>query len=120
MKAELHDEFTAALADLVGRTGASQLQVRESNEEDPTVFVAVAVYPDGRFESDSGRLPIDAIWRVAERLVDGGQCTHCRKATGLLEPEGDLSAKSMRFLGEVLCWYTYDPVAKRYRMGCQK
>jgi hypothetical protein len=103
-----------AAVDLIRRTGAEQVQIRYDDAEEPVVWFAVAVYVQGRFDAAAAPEPVGATLRLAEQLVDGGQCTHCGKPTGL-EPS---SLETMP-LDELICWYQYDPETEKFRRGCE-
>lgn len=104
--------FTAAI-DLIGRTGASAVQVRYSDDEQPTVWLAVAQY-GAKAETDAALTPWMAVLRLAERLVDGGMCVHCSRPAGL-DPD---SIDTMP-LNNLICWYQFDPEVKKFRRGCE-
>jgi hypothetical protein len=103
--------FVAAV-DLIGRTGAKQFQIRYSGDEQPVVWAAVVIYGDGA-EAAGALHPTVAVLRLAELLVDGGQCTHCRRPTGL-DPD---SIDRLPF-DDVVCWYQFDPELATFRRGC--
>jgi hypothetical protein len=108
--------FLAAI-DFVRRTGARQVQVRWSDDEQPTVWFVVAGYVhDGRerYEVDASLDPTRAALRLCERLADGGRCTHCNRVTGL-----DPDSLDTMPLNELVCWYQYDPELKTFRRGCE-
>jgi hypothetical protein len=56
--------------------------------------------------------PLDAVFRLCDEVIDGGQCTHCRKPAGF-EP----SIETMP-LNQFVCWYQWDPELKTFRRGC--
>jgi hypothetical protein len=95
-------DLIAAIAGLIGHTGAEQFQVRYHDDEQPVVWVSVATYADGRAEADAALTPDQAAWRLAERLVDGGRCTLCSRPTALVENEDDLTSGV-----DFLCQYRY-------------
>jgi hypothetical protein len=105
-------DVLTACVELVGRTGATSVQVRCCNEEEPTVWMVVADYGD-RWEVAAGQAPHVAAFRLVERLVDGGQCKHCERPTGV----------SMEFdrqlLDSVICWYKWDPELRKFRRSCE-
>ena len=113
------DKLLAAI-EFIRRTGASQVQVRYSDDEQPIIWFVVAVY-DGKnpakitgVEVDASTSPIRAALRLCERLADGGECQHCGRPTGL-EPDLLLT---MPF-NDKICWYQYDPELKKFRRGCE-
>ncbi len=81
-----------ASLDFVRRTGAAQAQVRFSDDEKP----------------------LRAALRLLDQLIDGGQCLHCKRPTGVSETfDGAMP------LDDLLCWYRYDPELKTFRRGCE-
>lgn len=104
----------AAAVELVGRTGADQFQMRYSDEESPTVWVALALYGD-QWECAAAMHPLRALFRLCETLMDGGTCIHCNRPAGF---SPDLDPSPMPLSKEV-CWYQWDPELKTYRRGCE-
>jgi hypothetical protein len=102
-----------ATVDLVRRTGAQQFQIRYSDDEQPIVWMAVAGYGEG-WEAAGAMSPLMAVWRLAEALVDGAQCQHCYKPTGITN---DWTG-AMPLPG-LICWYIYDPEVNTYRRSCE-
>jgi hypothetical protein len=111
---EQDKEKLLAAIDMIRRTGAQQVQVRYSDDEEPIVWFVVAGYDFGIFEVDASANPVRAALRLCERLVDGSQCTHCGRPAGF-EPD---SIKTMP-LNTAFCWYQYDPENKIFRRGCE-
>ena len=110
------DLYEAAV-DLVRRTGAREYRFDSLTFDDKIVWIATASYPDGRWDSASSPAPYRSAIRLAEQLVDGGTCAHCKRPTGVDEryddpPSGDIN-------GDRLCWYQYDPELKKFRRGCE-
>jgi hypothetical protein len=110
---EVGDRISAAVA-LIGRTGAQGFQLRYSDDETPTVWFAVAQYADGRGEAAAALDPLLAVLRLAERLLDGGTCTHCNRPTGF-EPD----RLEQMPLSALVCWYQYDPELRTFRRACE-
>lgn len=106
-------KFSASL-ELLRRTGASSFQVRYSDDEDPVVWIAVAGFGEGVWESGCGPNPLLAMQRLLAQLIDGGVCRHCRRPAGF-EPS-DIT--KMPFDGSI-CWYQWDPELKKYRRSCE-
>lgn len=100
--------------EFIGRTGAKSVGLRYHDEEEPVVWIAVAGYANDRFETDAALHPIRAVLRLCERLCDGGQCAHCGRPTGL-----DPDSLDTMPMGDVVCWYQYDPELKKFRRGCE-
>jgi hypothetical protein len=110
-----------AAVDLIGRTGAGSFQLRYSDDEEPVVWMAVAQHrlSDGddvrdHYEATAAMNPLRAVLRLAELLIDGGMCTHCRRPSGI-EPD---SLDTMP-LDTLVCWYQYDPERRTFRRGCE-
>ena len=113
-----------AQCDLIGRTGSKGLQIRWSDDEVPTVWLAVALYDGGRWEVGAGRTPLEATTRLCENVLDGGTCTHCQRAVGFDDDFDDtlnntLAAAAESLTGVAICWYMWDPELKKYRRGCE-
>jgi hypothetical protein len=107
--------FRAAV-DMIGRTGATSFQIRYSDDEQPTVWMAVAEYQRGEgtyFDAAAGMDPLRAVLRLCELMIDGGFCTHCHKPTGFTEDFDPMP------LEEAVCWYQFDPELKTFRRGCE-
>lgn len=111
----------AAGIEFIRRTGAQQIQIRYSDDEEPIIWFIVALYPKNgpagfnAVETDSSASsPLRAVLRLCERLCDGGRCAHCHKTAGF-EPD---RLNRMPF-DEVICWYQYDPELKIFRRGCE-
>lgn len=104
-----------ALAELFGRTGATGFQLRYSEEEEPTVWMAIVSYVGSRWDVAAGLGPVAAASRLAEQLVDGGQCAHCKRGTAIADDQGDV----VEGLDAALCWYVYDPELNTYRRSCE-
>lgn len=111
--AEIDPRLTAAV-DLIGRTGAQGFQFRYSDDEQPIVWFAVALYGDDRAEVDAALDPLRAVLRLAERIVDGGKCTHCGRPAGL-----DPDSIDRMPLDNVICWYQFDPELATFRRACE-
>lgn len=100
-----------ALFEVLGRTGAANVQVRWSDDEEPTVWLAVAVYHDARWDAAAAPNPLEALIRLAEQLIDGGMCAHCNRGT-MFDPE-----ITPKFKHPQLCVWTWR--GDRYEMGCK-
>lgn len=110
------DLLTAGV-DLLGRTGAKSIQIRYCDEEEPTVWMAVAEYtrPEGTyFDTAAAMNPAGAVLRLVELMVDGGMCQHCKRPTAV---EADFTANTP--LDELFCWYVFDPERKTFRRSCE-
>jgi hypothetical protein len=113
MPKALEERFLAGV-EMVRRTGSDQFQLRWSDDEEPTVWLAVARYPEGQWDTAAGRDPFVAVSRLLETLIDGGTCKHCGRPAGL-----DPDSLDTMPLNELVCWYQYDPEVKSFRRGCE-
>lgn len=119
-------ERALAAVEVVRRTGAESFQIRYSDDEEPVVWIAVATYHinrEGRVVKHGSRRvseaaaaiqPDEAIYRLAERIVDGGQCAHCKR------PAAFNPNVANEPLGDVFCWWTWDPETNTYSQACQR
>lgn len=111
-KRERDQRFGAAL-DLIKRTGALAVQIRYSDDEEPTVWFVVAEYErEGKklHETAAAMNPFTAAMRLVDQLVDGAECVHCHKPIHDLNPTP---------LDDLFCWYVYDPELKKFRRSCE-
>lgn len=106
------DPRLPAAFDLIGRTGADNIQFRYCDEEKPVVWMALAEYHD-HWEVAAGITPATAVFRLCEQLVDGGTCTHCHRPTGVTFDFDPMP------LPEEICWYQWDPELATFRRGCE-
>ena len=115
MTSPLDPRGTAAI-DMLGRTGARGIQIRWSDDEEPTVWLAVATYGQGndeRHETAAALEPVTALLRLCELLIDGAECQHCHRLTSFV-PDMDTS-----LLDEISCVYAWDPELETFRRGCE-
>ena len=116
---ELDERFIPAV-EMVERTGAKGFQIRWCEEEEPTVWFAMATY-DREWRGEHRELhevaaamdPVTAVFRLCESLMDGGQCRHCHRPTGFIP---DLKPT---LADKLICWYQWDPELKTFRRGCE-
>ena len=106
------DPRVTALIAMIGRTGAGSFQIRYSDDEDPVVWIAVSEH-HGHHTAAGGMTPLEAVYRLAELLIDGGECQHCHRPTGVTLDHDDMP------LDPLICWYQYDPELATYRRGCE-
>lgn len=104
-----------AAVELLGRTGASSFGVRSSDDEQPVVWIAVVGYGGRGWEAAAGHDPSEATLRLAEQLVDGGNCAHCHRPTALAMEHDE----TFPVPGHDCCWYAYDPELNTFRRGCE-
>jgi hypothetical protein len=86
MTAYLDEDAVAACADLVGRTGAKQLQIGHVHEGVPVEqagWFAHAQYRGARITVESHIGPAEAADALSRRLLTGAQCFHCKGLVAL-------------------------------------
>lgn len=102
--------FMPAL-DMIARTGAAEVQIRYSDDEQPVIWIIAARW-DRRWEAAGGMTPLTAAFRLCDAVVDGGTCVHCGRGTGFAP---DLDPMP---LSKIVCWYQWDPELKTFRRSC--
>lgn len=107
----IDEAFLVACTQMAGRTGATALQLRYSDDERPVVWMAVVEH-GGHYAVGAGLHPEKALMEVLEELVDGGTCQHCQRPTAITRDFDE------QLLEAVFCWYQYDPELKTFRRGC--
>lgn len=79
------DALTAA-CDLVGRSGARQLELGYLHDDVPVEeagWYATARYRGAKLIVEDHRSPVEAAEALARRILDGGTCAHCHKPVRL-------------------------------------
>jgi len=123
-KGGVEDPRFGAAAKLIGRTGARSFQIRYSDDEKPVVWMAVGEwrFKNGRpvssggervFEAAAGVHPLTAVLRLLDQIIDGGQCDHCKRPTGITD-----HWQSPMPMSDAVCWYVFDPENEEYRRSC--
>lgn len=119
-------KITAAI-DMLARTGAAESQIRYHDDQEPVVWIAVALYrrgPDGvprstgeinQWETAAGHTPTEALLRLCARVVDGGRCAHCGRPAMF---HADLDT-SPTLLDPLFCSYEWDPELSTFRRSCE-
>lgn len=111
------DERLLAAVDLVGRTGALSFGLRYQDDEEPTVWMALAQYerPGNPIPWAVGASfdPLAAVFALVDQLIDGAMCVHCGQPTAVAHDLNPVLAEHL------LCWYQYDPELKTYRRSCE-
>jgi hypothetical protein len=105
------DPRLPAAVELLGRTGADEIQIRYCDEERPVIWMAAGRWGK-KWETAAAMNGVLAVFRLCDEVIDGGQCAHCQRPTGF---SPDLDAMP---LSTFLCWYQYDPATKRFGRGC--
>lgn len=120
------DPRMPAAIKLLRRTGAQEFQLRYSDDEEPVIWMAAAKWSiggDGKPKAKGGRPawesagamdPVGAVLRLCDQVMDGGQCAHCKRPTGVT----DMWRATMP-LADVICWYVYDPETQTFRRSCE-
>lgn len=108
-------KMTAGI-DLLAHTGATEVQIRYSDDEEPTVWFAVAIYDGEVWETGAAKDPTKAVMRLCETLIDGGQCVHCHRPSAF---EANPAALTEEITGTTLCWYVWNPELAKFRRGCE-
>jgi hypothetical protein len=106
-------ERLGACIDLIRRSGSKTFELRYSDDEEPTVWMAIGKWGD-QFEAAGAMTPIRALVRLLEAVIDGGRCNHCERPTAVSDDwQGQFPME------EQVCWYIYDPEMKTFRRGCE-
>lgn len=111
------DPRVPAMLKLLARTGALQVQIRFSDDEQPTVWFVVAKYGPRRWETAAAIDPVVALERLCERVIDGGECTHCHRPTAFDLGHDDSENEALS--QGTVCWYMWDPELATIRRGCE-
>lgn len=104
---DLDDRATAAV-DLIGRTGATDLEIGYLHDDVPTDqadWWATARYRGARVTVEHKRSPGHALDSLLARLLDGGQCRWCGR-----------EVTNRRSAGRRHC--RYQRIGERYVRGC--
>jgi hypothetical protein len=123
------DDFVVACIEMIGRTGATDFQMRYHDDEQPTVWIALATYhgvlenvhlkagvaTTTQHQVAAGLTPASAAMSLLETLVDGGVCEWCHRPTAITE---DLDHPTVPGMPD-MCWYQYDPELRTFRRGCE-
>jgi hypothetical protein len=114
--------------DLVRRTGAREFQIRYCEEEEPVVWLALAMHltRDGRPVAEDGKetwsvgsgfTPSAALFALCDSLLDGGTCQHCGRPTGFI-PDNERQVDE-ELGAPFVCWYRWDPELRTFRRKCE-
>lgn len=83
---ELDEDAVTACADLVGRTGAKNLQIGYLHDDVPPEeagWYAHAQFKGTRISVENQPSPVEAADALCRRLLTGAQCFHCKKLVAL-------------------------------------
>lgn len=83
---DLDQDAIHASADLVGRTGATNLEVGHLHENVPVEkadWYAQAQYRGSRISVEHHAGPTEALEALVRRILTGAQCYHCKKLVAL-------------------------------------
>jgi hypothetical protein len=110
------DPFFFAIVDMIGRTGAKEFGLRFQDDEKPVIWMAIASFDrDGEniYEAAGALTPALAAFRLCELLMDGAECLHCHRPTGISNDFDHMP------LEDRICWYQYDPELATFRRACE-
>lgn len=118
----INDVTLAAISFLQESVGAVEFQLRYSDDEQPTIWMAaghIKVQVVGRYgrkiwECAAAMTPHAAVIRLCEQLVDGGTCVKCWRPCSFTEDFDDAM-----LLDTLTCRRAYDPELKKIRRGCE-
>lgn len=88
MTAQLDEDAVIAAVDLVGRTGATELEFGHLHDDVPVAeadWYASAKYRGARVTVEHETHPVRALEGLARRLLDGGKCIHCGRLVTLFD-----------------------------------
>lgn len=109
------DPRMQGVVDLLMRCGALMFQLRYSDDDQPVVWMAVAMFTGDRWDVAAGMTPLAAVLRLADQVIDGGTCTHCSRPTGC---DHDAAGGDSPF-NQLICWYRWNPELRTYRRTCE-
>lgn len=130
---EIRDPRFGAAIDLLRRCGASGFEIRYSGRPEdggppeydpkdpvPVVWIAVSDFTGATstagtngYEAAAGLTPLTAALRLADQIVDGGTCVHCRRPARIAHDVDPMP------LAKHICWYQFDPELSTYRRSCE-
>jgi hypothetical protein len=107
---QIDEDALVAAADLVGRTGATAMEVGHVHDGVPAGeggWYAHAQYRGARIIAENHRGPVEAMEALTRRLMSGGKCTHCGRTITL----------SSISVGRRCKWSRH---GRAWRRGCEK
>ncbi|GJF04990.1 hypothetical protein [Pseudonocardia sp. D17] len=130
MTVDVEDDALFAGLDLIGRTGARQVEIGYLNEGVPVHLAdwyCSAHYRGARIIVEHHRGPVEAVEAMVRRLLTGGRCTHCGGLTALSDdgatayPGAHMADGTTWTLDEITaagqCRYTR--VSRKWVRGCE-
>lgn len=112
------DPRLIAAMGVIGRTGATDIDIRYSDDTEPVVWLVVAHYEgDGRkaYQTAAALDPLTAILELCENLIDGGYCVDCNRPTAF-DPSLDNTGV---FDIDKLCWITWRYNDADFKRACE-
>jgi hypothetical protein len=79
----IDQDAVTACADLVGRTGATGLEIGYLNDDPPHLWYAHAQFRGARISVEDQPGPVEAADALCRRLLAGAQCQHCHGLVAL-------------------------------------
>lgn len=125
----LDEDAMIAALDLIGRTGAREMQVGYLHDDVPAEeadWWAHAQYRGARIVAEHHTGPVEALESLAERLLTGGKCTQCGKFTtlrddgGIVYPNAHLTDGTAVDIDEArrLGFCHWQRIGRRWTQGC--
>jgi hypothetical protein len=118
--ATLNEPRFLAAVKLIERTGATGFRIGHTDEEEdglPVIWHATATYAQG-YEVAASLSPVEAVLRLCEQLIDGGQCRHCGQNT-IFDPDPPSEDHLTELLDRMGCRYAWDPELATFRRSCE-
>ena len=102
--------------EMLKRTGMTNFRIGYSHDDDgpPVIWHVTGTWRKASECAAAGD-PVEAVMRLCELVVDGGQCSHCTKPTILVHDSVDPG----QMLESMGCVYAWDPELKTFRRGCE-
>jgi hypothetical protein len=112
-------ELAMACIDMVGHTGAIATDIRYQDDQLPVVWMAVGQWNvEGHdvYQVGAAFTVENALCKLLEDVMDGGECTHCHRPVGF-----DANQPLYADMGDsgLVCWYFFNPDTKKIQGGCQ-
>ena len=76
---QIDQDAVLAAADLIKRSGASDMEVGYHEDESENQWWAVATYRGAKITVDNQPTPDVALEALVKRIFTGGMCNHCKK-----------------------------------------